>query len=1323
MALIVVYDAQWNVRNPSISSKNEDFGTYCASSHTPLFAQHILSSLCSSESIHPHPHQGRSEQVIRLNLPFLLCRRRQHLVSVCRRCKPSVHATFARKLSAHSLPTSGLLPHISLDSMSVPSEDNSCCVSEYSCSSTPHLNHPHALNHITNSNPPSHQGPLACRPESNECPPTNGGFSSGHLPFHHATSETNATTSTIASSSSSLSTINPGNATTSSTASLSPTPDHNADNQNHHLFYSSGSNCATYPSSHTESRINTDIVLSRPESHDDANISEKTSIAQPLSVLPPSFQIKQENNLSPPTRSISVHSLPSSLISPYQLGVTSSTIALPGLDPFILSKREFIDDSELTRRDESDLSGLSYTGNNNSNINNNNMVSLSQNPHTMGYVTCSSFDPHRSAVLSQSHLIGTCLLPDSSSHMSLFSSHRATTLSPLPLTVAIGADSNTTQGPSGRIHRNPMNSTHSDVNSGVPMHLDSPSSTQHLNPFEVTGGESGFACLLPPTSSSATTVDSVNKRVNSHGNGMCMNPGPCDLSAPNVPIGLSPRSKARRYSYPYEPIGLSKSFTKDFQLPDQDRSSHSCLSPGLFRIIGSSNGNNTVNNNMGNVNNYHSVGLGSSSGGAGDCGLTSVGVNGSGGGGGGRTLSTPMSSCGGEDVHQSGPLIGEHMHDQKPFMPSDDDVTLPGFSSPESAFYQYQHRMEGQRCQVCGELAAGFHHGAYVCEACKKFFMRHSLTDTKPTNVCPTGGNCVVAKGSRGKCQICRYRKCLYVGMKMKDPDSQPELDISNIPCRVCGGRSSGFHFGALTCEGCKGFFRRTEGSAGSLVCVGGQNACTITPRSRNACKSCRFRRCIAAGMSKKGSRIGRQPNAVKFHCAIEIRQLRSIRGNYSSHMDIHGGLLGTPGPTTSAGPSAYTPFSVDIGQTMDTVTNPGSLHNRSDVESPKYSPDTLTSTYANRRDPNVWVNDQKPPLSLLLFLPRTSDPIDVTSSCSNTSGPNTNVAIGDSIGGGGHRAIETGVYLSQDVIKPSQFSPPTSYHSTVLSGPPFDRFNLDTVCLRQSSSMVLSADSAGFGGTQSCREAYLPKNEDDILGNADSSLRCGPADRLTSSEDDPHSVSHQHDSIKSLDAYPSPVSLALHSLLAPFGYLGRLNRATSTPDVTGNGHTLDEDNSCGLHNLESGSTGLEAIDDNQTSSSEPGPGAQTAELITDLAQRLAEEEQEGMVGDELEPDDGTGCPPSHEAVLRFIDGMRTATEFLRLPNTYFKTRFRMSTIPLDQYEKDVQVWSHMMNHFHMHAQQIVQFAKLVPGELSSHARFFCFHGLSYFALTLGHPL
>ncbi|KAL3316441.1 hypothetical protein Ciccas_004915 [Cichlidogyrus casuarinus] len=156
--------------------------------------------------------------------------------------------------------------------------------------------------------------------------------------------------------------------------------------------------------------------------------------------------------------------------------------------------------------------------------------------------------------------------------------------------------------------------------------------------------------------------------------------------------------------------------------------------------------------------------------------------------------------------------------------------------------------------------------------------MRHSLTDAKLASTCPTGGKCPITKGSRGKCQQCRYKKCIEIGMYLKDPDIQSDVDISSIPCRVCGGRSSGFHFGALTCEGCKGFFRRTEGSAARLVCSGGQDNCAITPRSRNACKSCRFQRCLAVGMSKVGSRIGRQPNAVKFHCALEIKKMQVMR-------------------------------------------------------------------------------------------------------------------------------------------------------------------------------------------------------------------------------------------------------------------------------------------------------------------------------------------------------------------------------------------------------------------------------------------------------------
>ena len=35
-------------------------------------------------------------------------------------------------------------------------------------------------------------------------------------------------------------------------------------------------------------------------------------------------------------------------------------------------------------------------------------------------------------------------------------------------------------------------------------------------------------------------------------------------------------------------------------------------------------------------------------------------------------------------------------------------------------------------------------------------------------------------------------------------PISQMSQEICNIPCKVCDAPSSGYHFGAITCEGCK---------------------------------------------------------------------------------------------------------------------------------------------------------------------------------------------------------------------------------------------------------------------------------------------------------------------------------------------------------------------------------------------------------------------------------------------------------------------------------------------------------------------------------------
>ncbi|XP_047225728.1 nuclear receptor subfamily 1 group I member 2 isoform X3 [Girardinichthys multiradiatus] len=68
--------------------------------------------------------------------------------------------------------------------------------------------------------------------------------------------------------------------------------------------------------------------------------------------------------------------------------------------------------------------------------------------------------------------------------------------------------------------------------------------------------------------------------------------------------------------------------------------------------------------------------------------------------------------------------------------------------------------------------------------------------------------------------------------------------------CGVCGDLAKGYHFNALTCEGCKGFFRRAIKRSTELRCPF-LNKCTITKNNRRSCQACRFRKCQAIGMRK----------------------------------------------------------------------------------------------------------------------------------------------------------------------------------------------------------------------------------------------------------------------------------------------------------------------------------------------------------------------------------------------------------------------------------------------------------------------------------------
>ncbi|XP_053311180.1 nuclear receptor subfamily 1 group I member 2 [Spea bombifrons] len=77
------------------------------------------------------------------------------------------------------------------------------------------------------------------------------------------------------------------------------------------------------------------------------------------------------------------------------------------------------------------------------------------------------------------------------------------------------------------------------------------------------------------------------------------------------------------------------------------------------------------------------------------------------------------------------------------------------------------------------------------------------------------------------------------------DDDGEPKI------CRACGDRATGYHFNAMTCEGCKGFFRRAMKRDLRLSCPF-QNSCIINKNNRRHCQACRLKKCLDIGMKKE---------------------------------------------------------------------------------------------------------------------------------------------------------------------------------------------------------------------------------------------------------------------------------------------------------------------------------------------------------------------------------------------------------------------------------------------------------------------------------------
>ncbi|XP_077024243.1 hepatocyte nuclear factor 4-alpha isoform X2 [Tamandua tetradactyla] len=127
-------------------------------------------------------------------------------------------------------------------------------------------------------------------------------------------------------------------------------------------------------------------------------------------------------------------------------------------------------------------------------------------------------------------------------------------------------------------------------------------------------------------------------------------------------------------------------------------------------------------------------------------------------------------------------------------------------------------------------------------------------------------------------------------GANLNTPNS---LGVSAL-CAICGDRATGKHYGASSCDGCKGFFRRSVRKNHMYSCRFSRQ-CVVDKDKRNQCRYCRLKKCFRAGMKKEDAPFQlRESGYTRIDVCARVR---------SSHRDV----------CWSLGPLAELPLSQQV--------------------------------------------------------------------------------------------------------------------------------------------------------------------------------------------------------------------------------------------------------------------------------------------------------------------------------------------------------------------------------------------------------------------------
>ncbi|XP_054628910.1 nuclear receptor subfamily 5 group A member 2-like [Dunckerocampus dactyliophorus] len=181
-------------------------------------------------------------------------------------------------------------------------------------------------------------------------------------------------------------------------------------------------------------------------------------------------------------------------------------------------------------------------------------------------------------------------------------------------------------------------------------------------------------------------------------------------------------------------------------------------------------------------------------------------------------------------------------------------------------------------------------------------------------------------------------------GVTLKVMEYTYDDDLEEL-CPVCGDKVSGYHYGLLTCESCKGFFKRTVQNNKRYACAENQE-CKIDKTQRKRCPFCRFQKCLNVGMRLEAVRADRMRGGRNKFGPMYKRD-RALKQQKKALIRSNGFKLETAAP-----PSA-SPLHADYGFTgtlhsMPTLpknilpSTPGSI-TPTDYEANLYGPPSLS--------------------------------------------------------------------------------------------------------------------------------------------------------------------------------------------------------------------------------------------------------------------------------------------------------------------------------------------------------------------------------------------